>query len=94
VRVAARSVDSGPRRGIALTVEDEGSGLAENDLSRVFDPWFSRRKGGTGLGLSIVRRIVEEHGGSVSAANRPGGGAVFSVFLPAEQVAQPTAPEA
>ena len=52
----------------------------------MFEPFFSRRKGGTGLGLSVVQRIVEAHGGRVSAANREGGGAVFTVRLPASVI--------
>ncbi len=89
VRVTARPV-AVPRRGITLAIEDEGPGLDEDDLARVFEPWFTRRKGGTGLGLSIVRRIVQEHGGDVAVANGPGGGAVFSVFLPQAEVGLPT----
>jgi PAS domain S-box-containing protein len=88
VRLAAHSAFG----GVACTVEDEGPGLPGGDAQRVFEPFFTRRKGGTGLGLSIVRRIVEEHGGSVTAGNRPEGGAVFTVWLPV--VATPVSREA
>jgi signal transduction histidine kinase len=68
--------------GVEFLVEDEGTGIPPDELPHLFEPFFSRRKGGTGLGLSVVQRIVESHGGRVTAANREGGGAVFTVRLP------------
>lgn len=73
---------------ITITVADRGPGLPEADLTRVFERFYrvdrsrTRDPGGTGLGLSIVRHLVELHGGRVTAANRPGGGAAFTVAIP------------
>jgi len=77
-------VPEGASRRIALTVEDEGPGIDENDLPRLFEPYFSKKEGGVGLGLAMVRRIVEDHGGRVSAENRsaPERGARFGMTLP------------
>jgi signal transduction histidine kinase len=59
--------------GIVVAVADRGPGIAEDDVGRVFQPFFSRRAGGTGLGLSIVQRIVQANGGRISLATGPGG---------------------
>ena len=74
--------------GCLITVSDEGPGIPEQDLERIFERFYrvdkarSRESGGTGLGLSIVKHLVELLGGRVWAANRPEGGAIFSVRLP------------
>ena len=71
-----------------VTVSDEGPGIPEPDLERIFERFYrvdkarSRESGGTGLGLSIVKHLVELLGGRVWAANRPEGGAVFTIGLP------------
>lgn len=67
---------------LIVAVRDHGAGFQPADLARVFQPFFTRRRGGTGLGLSIVQRIVDEHGGTVAATNAETGGAVVLVQLP------------
>jgi PAS domain S-box-containing protein len=75
-------LDEDDEGATVFVVEDDGTGIAPDEIPRLFEPFFSRRKGGTGLGLSVVQRIVEAHGGRVTAANREGGGARFTVRLP------------
>jgi PAS domain S-box-containing protein len=80
VTLSATQVAEPP--GLVCAVEDEGPGLTAADMKHVFEPFFSRRRGGTGLGLAIAQRFVEAHGGSLTAVNRPGGGAAFTVTIP------------
>ena len=67
---------------VRIDVADNGPGLSEEERSRLFEPYFSRKKGGTGLGLAIVRSIVADHRGYVRAFPRDGGGTVLSMELP------------
>jgi signal transduction histidine kinase len=81
VEVSARTVEG----SAVLVVDDDGPGLRPEDLPRVFDRFWrapDAPPGGTGLGLAIARWIVERHGGSITSANRPSGGARFEVRLP------------
>jgi PAS domain S-box-containing protein len=82
VRIGAELVRRGGEARLECVVEDRGPGFKPDDLPHVFEPFFTRRHGGTGLGLSIVYRVVSDHGGTIDARNRPGGGACITVGLP------------
>jgi signal transduction histidine kinase len=70
--------------GIAVSVRDEGPGIAPEFAPRVFRQfWRAKRRGGAGLGLFIVKGLVEAHGGAISVAQAPGGGAEFRFTMPA-----------
>jgi signal transduction histidine kinase len=83
------TLDAPPSGGVRLSVADTGTGIAPEIAERLFLPFTTTKETGTGLGLSISRRIVEEHGGSLSAANRPEGGACFTITLPCIHAALP-----
>lgn len=73
----------GARPGVAFEVLDRGPGFGEGEAARIFEPFYSRRAGGTGMGLALAHRLVHDHGGTIVAANREGGGAALRVVLPA-----------
>jgi PAS domain S-box-containing protein len=66
---------------VTCAVHDSGPGFEAADLPRVFDPFFTKRRGGTGLGLAIAQKIVEAHGGHIAAANGSEGGGIVSFSL-------------
>jgi PAS domain S-box-containing protein len=82
VSVKAEETRAEETRRVVCRIQDSGPGFRPDDLPRLFEPFFTRRRGGTGLGLSIVQRIVEEHKGKISLDNAPGGGAMAAVELP------------
>ncbi|GAC1433991.1 MAG: hypothetical protein NVSMB68_06580 [Thermoanaerobaculia bacterium] len=82
VTIQCGSHTRGRSRSVTIKVLDRGRGFSDGDQPRLFEPFFSRRKGGTGLGLALVQQIVTEHGGEVSAANRAGGGAEVTISIP------------
>jgi PAS domain S-box-containing protein len=69
---------------ISVTVQDDGVGVAQESLPKLFDPFYTTKRpgGGTGLGLSICMSIVREHGGSIDVETLPAGGSAFTVYLP------------
>ncbi len=68
---------------LVFTVRDFGAGLAPGDEKRIFSPFYTTRTSGTGLGLAVALRVVELHGGTITAGNHPDGGAVFRIAIPA-----------
>jgi signal transduction histidine kinase len=79
VTVRGRTADG----AVELDVEDSGPGVDAATRSRLFEPLITTKDHGVGLGLALVKRIAERHGGSVGYSDRPGGGARFTVRLPA-----------
>ncbi len=65
-----------------IAVMDTGAGITAENQRRIFEPYFTTKTKGTGLGLAISRRIVEAHGGTITAANQIGGGCRFEISLP------------
>jgi signal transduction histidine kinase len=82
ITLEAHEISEEGQLWIGYAIKDSGPGFPQGDLPKIFEPFFTRRRGGTGLGLSIVQRIVEEHGGRIAADNRPEGGAVVLVKFP------------
>ncbi|MFI6624140.1 ATP-binding protein [Streptomyces sp. NPDC050528] len=80
---ASASPREGEETGTSVTVSDEGPGIPEESMNRVFTRfWRGSKRGGTGLGLYIVKGIVEAHGGTITVGRAPGGGAEFRFTLP------------
>ena len=70
---------------VKVEVSDTGCGIANEDIAKIFEPYFSTKDTGTGLGLAIVKKAVDDHGGTISVASRKGGGTTFTITLPANE---------
>jgi two-component system, NtrC family, nitrogen regulation sensor histidine kinase GlnL len=73
---------SGSQAGQRILISDNGPGIPEEDLPKIFVPFYTTKTNGTGLGLAVVQKIIVQHGGSIEARNRPEGGAEFILWLP------------
>jgi PAS domain S-box-containing protein len=82
VRLRECDREDGAGGEVVIEVEDNGRGIAEENLSRVFSPFFSTNPNGAGLGLPAVRRIARAHGGQVEVTSTPGRGSTFTIRLP------------
>ncbi|MFV1977736.1 MAG: PAS domain-containing sensor histidine kinase [Myxococcota bacterium] len=80
---AAKANDS-----IQIVVSDDGKGIAEPDLEKIFLPFFTTKPKGTGLGLSICKRLIEQQNGTISVVRNPEGGLTFTIHLPVEQMSE------
>jgi PAS domain S-box-containing protein len=83
-RIEIHSIADPARSRVTTTIRDTGPGIPPEVLTKIFDPFFTTKEvgKGTGLGLAITYGIVQDHGGSIYAANAPDGGAIFTVELP------------
>ncbi|MCB9771309.1 MAG: hypothetical protein H6754_01995 [Candidatus Omnitrophica bacterium] len=77
------SPQEAPRNGtICISITDTGSGISKNDLTHIFDPFFSTKDAGTGLGLPITHGIIKDHGGEIAVVSENGHGTTFTLILP------------
>lgn len=82
VTIEAQRINDGNHEWVQCAIKDSGAGIPEEDLTKIFEPFFSKRRGGTGLGLAIAQRIMQEHGGKLIAGNNPEGGAFMLARFP------------
>jgi signal transduction histidine kinase/ActR/RegA family two-component response regulator len=89
IKVQAENVDLKTAAGIdsrvRISVQDHGSGIPDDDLPLIFDPYFTTKPGGSGLGLATAYAIIAKHGGSLSVQTKSGDGTVFIIDLPASE---------
>jgi hypothetical protein len=91
--MAGNPVSLIPRDYIRLTVRDQGTGIASDNLIKIFDPYFTTPKSGSGLGLSVAHCIIEKHEGRITASSTPGEETCFTLYLPSSTDQHPTLPD-
>jgi signal transduction histidine kinase/sensor domain CHASE-containing protein/CheY-like chemotaxis protein/PAS domain-containing protein len=94
ITVRAENVEIGPDihiplsegRYVKISVEDQGIGIPETNLDRIFDPYFTTKTKGSGLGLATVYSIIRNHGGLITVETRAGSGTIFHLYIPASDI--------
>ncbi|HTP65526.1 MAG TPA: ATP-binding protein [Geobacteraceae bacterium] len=94
ITVTARNVEITPEMSLSLPIgsyvkislQDDGVGISEANMSRIFDPYFTTKTSGSGLGLSMVYSIIRKHGGNITVDSQPGVGTVFHFYLAASDI--------
>jgi signal transduction histidine kinase len=90
ISVSGTLEELGGRKWQRVCIADNGAGIPETDLPKIFLPFYTTKSEGTGLGLAVVQKVALQHGGSIEARNRPGGGAEFLLWLPLRQEPMPS----
>ena len=90
VTISGTLEELGGRKWQRICVADNGPGIPAHDLQKIFLPFYTTKSEGTGLGLAVVQKVALQHGGSIEARNRAGGGAEFLLWLPLRQENAPS----
>jgi signal transduction histidine kinase len=90
VAISGTVEELGGRKWQRISVADNGPGIPEHELPKIFLPFFTTKSEGTGLGLAVVQKVALQHGGSIEARNAAGGGAEFLLWLPLRQESSPS----
>ena len=87
ILLRAGTVEEDGRRWVTVDVIDDGPGVPEAYIDRIFEPFFTTREDGTGYGLYLAAEILKEQSGRLTVRNNPEGGATFTIWLPADEIA-------
>ncbi|MGD0281050.1 MAG: HAMP domain-containing sensor histidine kinase [Dissulfurispiraceae bacterium] len=82
IRIDIEKTDLSGRDGVSIAIKDNGKGIPETDLNKIFMPFYTTKSRGSGIGLALVQKIALAHGGSVSVNSKEGKGSTFRLFLP------------
>lgn len=90
ITISGSVEDLGGRKWQRICITDNGPGIPQHDLPKIFLPFYTTKSEGTGLGLAVVQKVTLQHGGSIEARNRASGGAEFLMWLPLRQEVSPS----